>query len=260
MLTDARQKMIEAIAMRDGEVIISRIAKELNVSIETIRRDINVLCARNILTKVHGGAVPVNLPIAEASYNQRKNTNSKLKNKLGQYAADMIQNNQVVALSTGSTIEAVAMHINGVQHITAITNSIPISEILCESNGRNGFNGKVILLGGRVNLTEHLTYGPAVNEQADRYYADILFVSAGAVNETGLMSTGPDEGAVSTKMIACAGKKVLIIESKKLSKRSVYRFAKLEDIDMVITDDTHEINAELYKAFTTAGIEVHIVK
>ena len=59
MLTNARQKIIESIALRDGEVIISKVAKELDVSIETVRRDINAMCKKNLLTKVHGGAIPV---------------------------------------------------------------------------------------------------------------------------------------------------------------------------------------------------------
>lgn len=260
MLTDARQKMIETIALRDGEVIISHVAKELGVSIETIRRDINALCEKKLLTKVHGGAVPLNPPVSEASYNQRKNTNSILKNKLGLYAAKMVKNNQVVALSTGSTMEAVAAHICNVKDITVLTNSIPISDITSDLLARSIFEGKTLLLGGNVNPIEHLTFGTMVDEQIDRFYADVAFVSAGAISTDGAMNTGQDEGAVCAKLISRASKTILVAESKKLNKRSTYRYAKLSDIDVLITDDEFAIGRELTTALQENHVEVHIVK
>ncbi len=112
MLTNARQKAIEHMAIKEGEITISKAAKELGVSIETIRRDINVLCKENILTKVHGGAIPTVSVLAEANYRQRKDSNSKVKHLIGRTAQKFISSNQVVSFSTGSTVEAVASNVH----------------------------------------------------------------------------------------------------------------------------------------------------
>ena len=259
MLTNARQKMIESIALRDGEVIISKVAKELGVSIETIRRDINVMCEQNLLVKVHGGAVPAQIPISEASYSQRKKSNSAVKSRIGKAAAELIKSNEVVAFSTGSTIEAVAVQIKGVHNLSVLTNSLPIGQILSDMHERGDYDGKTILFGGELHPTEHLTFGTAVTEQIHKYYADIVFIGAAAVCEQGLMSTGTEEGNITSELMNAAAKVVLVIESKKLDKRSVYCFASLEQVDAIITDDENPISEDLLQAFRENNIEVQIV-
>ncbi|MBQ6947693.1 MAG: DeoR/GlpR transcriptional regulator [Clostridia bacterium] len=259
MLTNARQKMIESIALRDGEVIISKVAKELGVSIETIRRDINVMCEQNLLVKVHGGAVPAQIPISEASYRQRKKSNSAVKSRIGKAAATLIKSNAVVAISTGSTMEAVAAQIKGVHNVCALTNSLPVGQILTDLQERGDFDGKTILFGGELHPTEHLTFGSAVCDQIQKYYADIAFIGAAAVCEQGLMSTGTEEGNVAAELIGCAAKVVLVIESKKLGKRSVYRFASPEQIHAIITDDETPISEEMMHCFEEHNIDVTVI-
>lgn len=259
MLTNARQKMIESIALRDGEVIISKVAKELGVSIETIRRDINVMCEQNLLIKVHGGAVPAQIPISEASYRQRKKSNSAVKSRIGKAAASLITSNAVVAISTGSTMEAVATQIKNVHNVSVLTNSLPIGQILSELSERGDFDGKTVLFGGELHPTEHLTFGTAVTEQIHKYYADLAFVGAAAVCEQGLMSTGTEEGNVTAELMKCAARVVLVIESKKLDKRSVYRFASLEQVHAVITDDETPISKEIKARLDELNVELIVV-
>lgn len=260
MLTNARQKMIENIAVRDGEVIISKVARELGVSIETIRRDINALCTRNLLIKVHGGAVPAQAPISEAAYSQRKKTGNAVKNRIGAAAAELIKSNQVVAFSTGSTMEAVASHIKNVRNLTVLTNSLPIGQTLVDMGERGDFDGKVILFGGQLHPTERLTFGTAVTEQISKYFADIVFVSAAAICENGLMTTGTDEGNIARRLIECGSKVVLVIESKKIGKRSVYRYGDLENVHTIITDDEQEISKEMLEIFKAQNIDLQIIE
>ncbi|MBR5783325.1 MAG: DeoR/GlpR transcriptional regulator [Clostridia bacterium] len=250
--------MIESIALRDGEVIISRVARELGVSIETIRRDINAMCAQNLLIKVHGGAVPAQAPISEAAYSQRKKTNNAVKGRIGKKAASLIKSNQVVAISTGSTLEAVASHIKGVHNLTVLTNSLPIGEALSEMYERGEFDGKVVLFGGQLHPTERLTFGAAVAEQIQNYFADIVFISAAAVSENGLMSTNTEEGNIITQLMSSGSRIVLVIESKKLGKRSVYRYGVLESIHAIVTDDEQEISEDMLALFKENNIELII--
>ncbi len=259
MLTNARQKMIENIAVRDGEVIISKVAKELGVSIETIRRDINVMCTKNLLVKVHGGAVPAQAPVSEAAYSQRKKSNNAIKNRIGAAAAALIKSNQVVAFSTGSTMEAVASHIKGVRELTVLTNSLPIGQALSDMGERGEFDGKVILFGGQLHPTERLTFGTSVAEQISKYFADIVFISAAAICENGLMTTGTDEGNIIRRLAQCGSKVVLVIESKKIGKRSVYRYGDLDSVHTILTDDEFPISEEMRRAIEENNIDLRII-
>lgn len=260
MLTNARQKLIEQIANRDGEVIISRVAKELDVSIETIRRDINVMCEQNILVKVHGGAIPAKSSLSEASYSQRKSSNSAVKNRIGKAAAKLIKSGQVVAFSTGSTVEAVASHMSGTHGVTALTNSLPIGNILSDMKERGSFDGKTVLFGGELHHTEHLTFGPSTCNQVRSYFADIAFVGVVALSAHGLMSTGTEEGSIAAEMIKCASHVVLVAESQKLDKRSVFRFANLEDIHTLVTDNKTPISDEMQCLLKENNVEVIVVE
>ena len=258
MLTNARQNLIEQIALRDGEVIISRVAKELNVSIETIRRDINVMCEQNILEKVHGGAIPVKASLSEASYSQRKSSNNAIKTKIGKAAARLIKPGQVVAFSTGSTVEAVAAQVS--QKITALTNSLPVGNILSEMKDRGTFSGQTVLFGGDLHPTEHLTFGSSTCRQVRDYFADVAFVGVAALSRSGLMSTDKDEGMVSAEMVKCANRVVVVAESQKLGKRSIFRFAKLDEIHTIVTDGKFPIGVELKSALAESNIEIIIAE
>ncbi|MBR5586581.1 MAG: DeoR/GlpR transcriptional regulator [Clostridia bacterium] len=260
MLTNARQKLIEKIALRDGEVIISRVAKELDVSIETIRRDINSMCEQNILEKVHGGAIPVKATLSEASYSQRKSSNSAIKNKIGKAAAKLIKSGQVVAFSTGSTVEAVAANITGVHNLTALTNSLPVGNILSDLKESDSFDGKTVLFGGDLHPTEHLTFGADTCRQVRNYFADISFVGVAALSPDGLMSTGTDEGCVSAEMVKCSNHVVVVAESRKLGKRSIFRFAKLEEIHTLVTDSKFPLSDEMKFALSENNIEIIVVE
>lgn len=260
MLTNARQKMIENIAMRDGEVVISRVAKELGVSIETVRRDINVMCAHNILTKVHGGAVPAQAALREAEYSQRKKSNHVVKAKLGEKAAELIKDHQVVAISTGSTLEAVAAGIKGVRDISVLTNSLPIGETLSSRFERGEFDGKVVLFGGQLHMSERLTYGAEVLEQVRNYFTDIVFISAAAVYESSLMSTNTEEGNIMTEMMKYSSRIVLVIESKKLGKHSVYRYGDLSKVDTIVTDTKYPVSREIQAIIKEHEIELITVE
>ena len=99
MLSDAKQKFIKEKAFTDGEIIISDVASELDVSTETIRRDINVLAGMGVLEKVHGGAVPVRVNSHENKYIERKATNEPIKRKLGAFLGKAIRNCNTVFLA-----------------------------------------------------------------------------------------------------------------------------------------------------------------
>lgn len=252
MLTSARQKHIEELIRKNGEVVISVLAKELGVSVETVRRDINALSDAGRLVKVHGGAVSATRPIAESQYEKRRLEGSQVKERLGAAAAQRIGDSDVIALSTGSTMEGIARHIVNKPDVTVVTNSTAVAaEVKTDCH--------CVLLGGQLHAEEGYTFGPVTVDQLAHFHTDTAFVSASAVTADGLMTTRIEEGDLQRKMMENASHVVLVVQSTKLGARSVYRFAELEAVDEIITDDENPIDPEFEKLLTTLGIRLRIV-
>lgn len=252
MLTSARQKHIEELIRKNGEVVISVLAKELGVSVETVRRDINALSDAGRLVKVHGGAVSANRPIAESQYEKRRLEGSQVKERLGAAAAQRIGDSDVIALSTGSTMEGIARHIMNKPDVTVVTNSTAVAtEVKADCH--------CVLLGGQLHAEEGYTFGPVTVDQLAHFHTDTAFVSASAVTSDGLMTTRIEEGDLQRKMMENSSHVVLVVQSTKLGARSVYRFAELEAVDEIITDDENPIDPEFEKLLTTLGIRLRIV-
>lgn len=256
MLSDARQDLIKKIAFRDGEVIISKVASELNVSLETVRRDINALCEQNVLTKVHGGAVPIKITEFEGHYLKRKNTNITVKKALGEYTAEMLRNTGVVFFSVGTTTEAVATACTLLKNLSVITNSIPVAEIF----GNSAAASSVILAGGHLNAEERFSFGSETQNQIARYRADAAVISAVGIDENGVMCSTDEEGEIIAGMMKAADRVILVVESNKFSQKSVYRYSTLKHIDEIVTDNRHAIPQSTQKVLKDYKIKVHIVE
>lgn len=254
MLSDARQELIKKIAFRDGEVIISKVAAELGVSFETIRRDINVLCSQNILSKVHGGAVPIKITEFEGDYLKRKNTNTSIKNALGLYTSEMLKNTSVAFFSAGTTAEAVASSCKTNSNMTVITNSLAVAEIFGSS-----LRSSVILAGGHLNPTEQFSFGSETQNQIAKYRADVAVISAVGIDENGVMCSSDEEGEIIACMMKSADRVVLVVESNKFSQKSVYRFSTLKHIDEIVTDRLHPIPSNTAKLLMDYKIKLHMV-
>lgn len=133
MRAEDRLEFILRTAVRDNFVSISETAAHLDVSIETIRRDINRLCRENRLKKVRSGACPVKPSIRrDADYMLRKSQNQQVKLAIGREAARMITDGKVVIFDCGVSIQQIAASVTGVQDVTFITNSVPTMSILLD--------------------------------------------------------------------------------------------------------------------------------
>ncbi len=254
MLSDARRNLIKEMALRDGEVIISSVARELDVSLETIRRDINGLCRENVLEKVHGGAVPVKGNVYEDEYVKRKTANQGIKKELGRFVAETIKNSKTVFLSAGTTAEAIAGFANKLTAVSIITNSVPVAEAL-QKNGKSD----IILLGGRINPEEHFTYGAQVISSIENYRVDVAVISAVGIDESGAMCASAEEGAIMAAMIKSASKSILVADSSKFGKKSVYRHCNPSQINQLVSDSSTAISESILKHYKRNMVKIDII-
>ena len=259
--SEYRQKYILSIAKENGFVSISDAAKHLDVSIETVRRDINKLCESNALKKVRGGAAPIKLSIRkDADYTLRIRHNQQEKLTIGMEAAKLIRDGSVVALDCGVSIQSVAHCVSGVQNVTFVTNAIPTASILLDKLASGEISGHVIMIGGEMDAKNKFSKGTPATDLIDKYYFDISFISCTALSSKRVSLCSLDECSYSKHLIERSAVSVLIAESDKVGKNSVCSFAKTTDFDRIITDDKIQIPSEFEKELKGTKTELTIVK
>lgn len=247
-------------ALSSGFVSIADAASHLHVSIETIRRDINHLCSEGKLRKVRGGACPVKLNLRrDDEYLLRKGKNQQSKIAIGQRAAQMIRDNMIVMFDCGVSIEEIASSVSHVRNLTCITNSIPVASILLNKFSAGDISGRIIMIGGELNTENRFSAGSAATEMLDRFCADLAFISCTAVSERGISTDNMEECSFSAHILSCCSTSVLVTESDKLGKNSLYRFAELTAFNHIITDDQHRLPESILDRLAQSDTELVIV-
>jgi len=244
-------------ALRSGSVSIPDTARRFNVSVETIRRDINMLCTENKLHKIHGGAVPVKRALRrDYDYLSRIHQYQQAKTTIGVEAARLISNGDVVILDCGVSIQSIAHSLANLQDVTFITNSVPTASILLEKHAVGDITGRIILIGGEVNCRNRFASGTSAIAALDSYYADKAFISCTAVSADAVSTYDVDESYYSAHLMKRASMSVLVAESDKFGKNSVYRFAQPTDFAKIITDSENALSENIIETIKKSQTEL----
>lgn len=254
-----RQAYLLKAATQNKFVSIPRSAAELHISVETIRRDINILCDQKKLKKVHGGAIPIYAAVKkDPDYSQRFSRNPKGKDVVAAEAAKLVKNGDVVTMDGGATTMLVAQHITNVQNVTFVVNSLHIATILADKLESGELTGSLIFLGGDLELSNRTTDGAYALEQLDNFRFDICFASASSVSVTGVANSSLC-GVYVAKLLKHAAMRVLVVDSEKLGGTSTYRFASTTDFDRIITDDQNPTPQDLLDLLINSGTQFTVV-
>jgi DeoR/GlpR family transcriptional regulator of sugar metabolism len=254
-----RQHLLEKVN-ENGFISISDEAQAMGVSVETIRRDIDRMAGNKQLLKVRGGAAPARIQLRrDAEYMLRRLDNQQVKMSIGRAAASMITDGQVVFLDCGTSIQDIAKCISGVRNVTFVVNSVPVMSILLNKFAAGEIDGRAIMIGGEMDVHNRFTKGAGTVAELEHYSADIAFISCTAVSAQSVSGYTLDEGAYSSHLMQRAVKSVLVAESNKLGKTSLYAFARLGDFSCIITDDTHYIPENIKNSLAAANVNTVVV-
>ena len=260
MFADERKSMITEIIMREGNVSISDLSREFNVSTETIRRDLNELSMDKKVLKVHGGAIAIKHPIREENYSTRVKQNYEAKKKIGQYAAGLISDGDIISFDYGATTEEIARSIYNVKNITLITNSFNIANILTQKQQQGDFTGKIIFVGGTVDCENLRTSGEITLSVLNRFMVDKAFISVTSISQNGIMMWNESEGEFSSTLSKKSSETYIVANSTKFDKESFYKFLDFKEVNHIITDNENKISEHTKSAISLGNAKLHIVK
>jgi DeoR/GlpR family transcriptional regulator of sugar metabolism len=233
-----RDERLQFILHRLGErqrVNSIELSQELNVSDDTIRRDLHELATQRLLKKVHGGAVPV-LPKAPAPLNlaERVRYAQPQKEIIAEKALKLFEDGQTIILDNGSTNMLIASKLPPTLHATVFTNSVAIAQILC-----NHPTVEIILLGGRLFKRAQVAVGAGVIESLGRLRADVGIVGVCSIHP-GVGVTTPDweESLVKQKMVDVSKRVVATAWQDKFGTADNCLVCPFDELDVLVTDSS----------------------
>lgn len=248
MLKKERQAYILHQVNLHNKVLSSSLCTEINVSEDTIRRDLQELAEEGKVIKVHGGALsqsfnhvyyPTN---GVYSQNQKKTIANK--------AVSLIKNGMFVLTSGGTTIIELARSLPPHLKATFISGSIPaVLEYM------NHPNIEVILIGDRISKNSKITVGPEAISKIKQIKADICFLGTNAIDaEIGITDNDWEVVQLKKAMIESSKKIVSLTIAEKINTVQPIQICGLSDIDTLITE--LEPTNPLLKQYIDQGIEV----
>jgi DeoR/GlpR family transcriptional regulator of sugar metabolism len=230
VLAEQRQSLILAMVNQRGSLSITEIQRKLKVSRETIRRDLLLLADRNVLRKAYGGAL--SLERSEPEIAVREVTNAEGKRAIGRLAAGLVPDGASVILASGSTVQSVADALLAHHGLTVFTNSIANCGKLAGHN-----KNRVYMLGGELQAINGATLGRDAMTMLAHYFADFVFIGAGAISPTGwLMDYTREEGELHGLMLQSARTAVVVADHSKFNRYAPVRLDNFEKVAHLVTD------------------------
>lgn len=249
-MTERHTKILDIVS-EQKKVEVNRLSEMLSVSQVTIRKDLDMLEERGLLTREHGYAVMKNAD----DINNRMAVRYDIKLKIAREAAKSVLNGETIMIESGSSCALLAEQLAAdKKDVTIITNSSFIATYIREVS-----IGRVILLGGEYQKESQVMVGPLVRKCAGEFYVDKLFVGTdGFVPEIGF--TGGDMMRTEAmKSMAQSAKKVIVLtDSSKFTRQGVVVQFKLSEVYGVYTDNG--IPKEAKRVLEDQGIQVNIPK
>ena len=210
------------------------LAQLLEVSAETVRRDLLVLERRGALTRVRGGAAVAGAHDRgdEAAFTRRSGWARQAKARIGRAAATLVRPGQTVVLDLGTTAEAVARALPRDLNATVATCSLRVATELADHPGL-----EVLICGGRVRAGDLAVSNAVAQAFFADFYADIAFLGSGGIDvQAGLTDYHLDEVAVRRTILGNTAQSFVLADASKLGRVARHRVCALDRLSGVITD------------------------
>lgn len=248
MLTSERKAMILDRIRKDGRLVAKSFAEEISVSEDTIRRDLREMAADGLLSRVHGGALPIQPHLPD--FSTRRGVASGDKQRLGIRAAGMIRQGQIVFLDGGTTNAEIARALPRDFAFTVATHSPTIAAEL-----EHHPTAEVLLIGGRLYRHSMVSVGAVAAAAIATIRPDIFFLGVTAIHPRQGFSTGDfEEAAIKRQIAAQSGETWILATLDKLDAASPVTIMPLEAATGVIVPAA--IGREQADMLAHAGLRV----
>jgi DeoR family fructose operon transcriptional repressor len=230
VFAEERKRQILEIILKNKKIVVPELCSYFGVSASTIRNDLRDLTAANLITRTHGGAISNSKVSLEPLPVDKQSWMSPQKAAIARRAAELVDDGDVIALCTGTSVMELARHLLGKKGLTVVLNDIHIAAFLERESDFTLF-----MLGGIIRKGFH--YVNTNGNPLPKISIDRAFFSCNGLN-TAMGATVPDFSlAINTaEILAMASESILLCDSSKLGTLTFARIVPLEKIDTIIID------------------------
>ncbi|MFP2504716.1 MULTISPECIES: DeoR/GlpR family DNA-binding transcription regulator [Buttiauxella] len=223
-------QLVHYIAER-GYMNIEDLAQLLDVSTQTVRRDIRKLSEQGLITRHHGGAGRVS-SVMNTAFEQRELSLTQEKQAMAEAIADYIPERCTVFITIGTTVEAIARALLGRRDLRIITNSLRVAQILYKNQ-----DIEVMVPGGTLRSHNGGIVGPSAVSFVEGFRADYLITSIGAIESDGtLLEFDVNEATIARTMMTHARHTLLVADHTKFHASAAVAIGNARRVKAFFTD------------------------
>ena len=232
-----RHKYILECLNRNGFIKVNDIAKDLEVTPVTIRKDLKYLEEKKLLYRTHGSASPINPVTPEINVQEK----------------EKLEKNDSIIIASGSTVHMLAEQLTPIEHLIVVTASLKTAILLNAVN-----NIEVIQLGGTVRKNSCSVIGDYTSQLFEQITCSKLFLGVDGIDlEHGITNSNIAEANLNKKMIEASLRTIILADSSKFGRRGFGKICDLNRVDVIITDSG--ISKAMAQSIEEIGIELIIV-
>ncbi|MHB1426806.1 MAG: DeoR/GlpR family DNA-binding transcription regulator [Gemmataceae bacterium] len=231
MLVEERRKRVLNLVSERGFIALTDLARTIDVSESTLRRDLDYWHKQGLLRRTHGGAIFVGDAAALPALEERAASQFDEKKLIARAAVARILDGDTILLDGGTTTLEVARLLVG-RSLQIVTNSLPIASLFAASRETD-----LVILGGYVYPKTGVALGPLTVRMMEDIHVHQLIMSVGGITSKGLFNSNLLLVETERQMMRCADEVVVVADHTKIGRQALAFLCHLSDIDTLIVDN-----------------------
>ncbi|MEU1042352.1 DeoR/GlpR family DNA-binding transcription regulator [Streptomyces sp. NPDC005551] len=257
MFAAERRQLILEMVRANGAVSLRELARVVQTSEVTVRRDVRALEAEGLLDRRHGGAVLPGGFTRESGFPQKSHLATAEKTAIADLAAGLVEEGEAIVVGAGTTTQELARRLARVPGLTVVTNSLLVAQALAHAN-----RVEVVMTGGTLRGSNYALVGSGAEQSLQGLRVSRAFLSgSGLTAERGLSTSNMLSASVDRALVQAAGEVVVLADHTKLGTDTMFQTVPTELITRLVTDEppAHDDRAATeLQALADQGVQIAV--
>ncbi|MGW2787671.1 DeoR/GlpR family DNA-binding transcription regulator [Streptomyces populi] len=257
MFAAERRQLILEMVRANGAVSLRELARVVQTSEVTVRRDVRALEAEGLLDRRHGGAVLPGGFTRESGFPQKSHLATAEKTAIADLAAGLVEEGEAIVVGAGTTTQELARRLARVPGLTVVTNSLLVAQALAHAN-----RVEVVMTGGTLRGSNYALVGSGAEQSLQGLRVSRAFLSgSGLTAERGLSTSNMLSASVDRALVQAAAEVVVLADHTKLGTDTMFQTVPTDLITRLVTDEppAHDDRAATeLQALADQGVQIAV--
>ncbi|MEV7778019.1 DeoR/GlpR family DNA-binding transcription regulator [Kitasatospora sp. NPDC088351] len=257
MFAAERRQLILEMVRANGAVSLRELARVVQTSEVTVRRDVRALEAEGLLDRRHGGAVLPGGFSREPGYPQKTHLSAAEKSAIADLAAGLVEEGDAVVVGAGTTTQELARRLARVPGLTVVTNSLLVAQALAHAN-----RVEVVMTGGTLRGSNYALVGSGAEQSLHGLRVSKAFISgSGLTADRGLSTTNMLSASVDRALVQSAAEVIVLADHTKLGADTMFPTVPTDTITRLVTDEragADDATARELDSLADCGVQIDL--